>query len=300
MNIRNALLACVCAGHAGMALAQVSAPPAGPPKERTLMAPSSVTGDATAPASTEAQEAPRAWPPGPLLQADTSPPPGRVAAAAFGLAFTLPEAWRGQDVSWRELTVEESKAVAPLAEAALVIDFKPARGEAQRLLTIYRVPIEPWRAADRAGQGGPGRLTMNTSSKGFLVVRGAEPDKPGRYADLRAIVEDVVGTLALYDAYREGTSRKPLGGTDFAGQLIGGGTLALQLAPGGEMTLTMGERKLSGRWLQRETMIIGQLVGAGEGVSPVLVLNFDGSALVVTRWDEKLFGNTGVRLEKAP
>ena len=30
------------------------------------------------------------------------------------------------------------------------------------------------------------------------------------------------------------------------------------------------------------------------------MLHFDGTALVAMKWDEKLFGNTGVRLEKAP
>lgn len=298
MNIRIALLACVCAGHAGLALAQVSAPPAGPPKDRPVMTPRAVTEDAAAPAPADEQEAPRGWPPGPLLQADAPPPPGRVAAAALGLAFTLPEAWRAEDVSWRELSVEEAKAIAPLAEGALIIDLKPARGDAQRLLTIYRVPLDPWRAADRVGNGGPGRLTLNTPSKGYLVMRGAETDQPGRYADLRGTIEDVIGTLALYDASREGATRRQPFGTDFSGQLVGGGTLSLHLEPGGDLSLTLGERKLSGRWVQRELMVIGQFIGAGEGVSPVLVMNFDGSALIVTRWDEKLFGNTGVRLEK--
>ncbi|MCE7931940.1 MAG: hypothetical protein DYH17_11235 [Xanthomonadales bacterium PRO6] len=237
------------------------------------------------------------WVPGPLLS-QTEPAPGRVASPAVGLAFTLPEAWRAEDVGWRELTLEEAQSISPLAEAGLVVELRQGRA-AQPLLTLYRASLEPWRKADREGKAGPGRLTFNTADKVYLVVRGAEARKAGRYADLRNALEDAVGTLALYDAYREDRNVQAAAGGEFAGTLVGGGLVTLSLMPGGELGLRIGERALSGKWVLRQATIIGQLVGAGEGVNPALQFHLDGDALIAMRWDAKLFGNTGVRLEKA-
>lgn len=284
MRIRWTWLACLWALTAGAVQAQEEGKP-----------------EHTPPAQQQSQEmeAPTLeWVPGPMLPAQAEAVPGRVASRSVGLAFTMPESWRAEDVGWRELTLEEAQAVSPLAEAGVVVELREGK-KVERLLTLYRVALDKWRAADREGKAGPGRITINTADKGYVVVRGAEPTRKGRYADLRSTLEDAVGTLSLYDPYREDRHLRAEAGGDFTGTLVGGAAIALNLAPGGEMTVAIGERKLSGRWLLRETTVIGQLVDAGEGINPAMLLQFDGTALVATRWDAGVFGNTGVRLEKA-
>lgn len=286
MGIRWTWLLCLWAWSAGVTQAQqpdAQAPEHAPP----------------AAAQAPEMEAPTLeWVPGPLLT-QTEAPPGRVASPAVGLAFTLPESWRAEDVGWRELSLAEAQAISPLAEAGLVVEVREGR-KAERLLTFYRAALDQWRAADREGKAGPGRLTINTADKAYVVVRGAEAGKRGRYAELRAALEDAVGTLALYDAYREDRNLRASAGGEFAGTLVGGGQVTLSLQPGGELSLRVGERQLSGKWLLREATVIGQLIGAGEGVSPALQFHLDGDGLIAMRWDGKLFGNTGVRLQKAP
>ena len=134
------------------------------------------------------------WVPGPLANDRQEPAPGRVAARNLGLAFTLPEAWRAADVSWRELDATEAQAINSLAEAGLIVELAGKGDDKQRLLTLYRVPLEGWREADRVGKAGPGRITLNSSDKGYVVVRPADADKAGRYATLRGSVEDAIGT----------------------------------------------------------------------------------------------------------
>ncbi len=239
------------------------------------------------------------WIPGPMVDTQQQAP-GRVAARNIGLAFTLPESWRSDDVRWRELPAEEARQISPMAEYGLVVELAGG-GELRRLLAFYRVNLEEWRTADRAGTAGPGRIVLTTPDKGYVVVRPPDADKPGRYADLRIAVEDAIGTLGLFDAHHEERHLRPELGGGFAGKLVGGDSVDLRLESGGKLTLSLGDgRTFNGRWLQRDSQVIGQLFGAGEGVHPALMLHFDGTALIAMKWDEKLFGNTGVRLEKAP
>ncbi len=238
------------------------------------------------------------WVPGPMSEHAPPQPPGRVAGRGVGLAFTLPEAWRADDVSWRELDASESASIHDTAEAALVVELSGK--QTQRLLTLYRVPLESWRAADRAGKAGPGRITFTTADKGYVVVRPPEASAPGRYATLRNSLEDAIGTLALYDAHHEERYLRPQIGNDFAGTLVDGSAIKLHIESGGVLTLVFGkkQRQVKGRWLQRDSQIVGQLLDQGEKVNPALLFHFDGTGLIAVKWDESLFGNIGVRLDK--
>ena len=240
------------------------------------------------------------WVPGPLANDRQEPAPGRVAARNLGLAFTLPETWRAADVSWRELDATEAQAINSLAEAGLIVELAGKGDDKQRLLTLYRVPLEGWREADRVGKAGPGRITLNSSDKGYVVVRPADADKAGRYATLRGSVEDAIGTLALYDAHKEERHLRPKVGTDFAGKLVDGSPVKLHLETGGLLTLTYGNdnKQLSGKWLQRESQIIGHLTGQPAEINPTLLFHFDGVGLVIMKWDERVFGNIGGRMDK--
>lgn len=285
MNIRGIWLASALALLASLAQAQ-------DPKANETKAGASQAEQPALPAPT------LDWIPGPVADSK-QPAPGRVAARNIGLAFTLPESWRADDVRWRELPAEEAKQISPMAEYGLVVELAGG-GELRPLLTLYRVNLEDWRAADRGGTAGPGRIVLTTPDKGFVVVRPPEADKPGRYADLRVVVEDAIGTLGLFDAHHDERHLRPEVSGDFAGKLASGDAVALNLGAAGKLTLTLGAgRTLNGRWLQRDSQVIGQLLDAGEGVHPALMLHFDGGALVAVKWDEKLFGNAGVRLERA-
>lgn len=262
---------------------------------------------APAPQTQAAEPAPSAsahtlpsWVPGPMETEAPAPVPGRVAARALGMAFTLPQSWQAEDVSWRELDATEAKTINPDAEAALVVEWAGEGGKSERLLTLYRVPIESWRTADRVGKAGPGRITFTAAEKGYVVARPAEATAPGRYADLRNVVEDAIGTLSLYDAYDEERHLRPHIGTDFTGKLADGSAIAVHMEDGGKLTLTFGknQRTLKARWLQRDSQIVGQLLDAGDKVHPAVLFHYDGTGLIAVKWDESLFGNIGVRLDK--
>ena len=236
------------------------------------------------------------WAPGPVA-GEKQPVAGRVEAPGTGLAFTLPESWRADDVSWRELPVEEAKAISPLAESAMVVELAGKDG-AQRLLTFYRVNLKAW-GADHANS--PGSIAFTTPDQGLVVVRPPEATQPGRYADLRGLVEDAIGTLVpFYAQYEQELNRHDIGG-EFAGKLAGGDTVALRLESDGSLKLRIGgEREFNGNWQQRGSQVIGQLAAAGDGVHPALVLYANGNTLTAMKWDEKVFGKAGVLLEKAP
>lgn len=236
------------------------------------------------------------WAPGPVA-GERQPVAGRVEAPGIGLAFTLPETWRADDVRWRELALEDAKAISPMAEAAMVVELV-GKGEPQRLLTFYRVDLKSW-GKDHANN--PGSIALTTPDKGMVVVRPPEATRPGRYADLRSVVEDAIGTLVPYYAeYEQQRLRQDIGG-EFAGKLAAGDAVALRLAGDGSLKLTIGgKREYTGNWEQRGSQVIGQLVGAGDGVHPALVLYSNGSTLTAMKWDEKLFGAAGILLEKAP
>jgi hypothetical protein len=251
-----------------------------------------------------AQDAPKAalpsWAPGPLADGPPKPVPGRVASRLLGAALTIPPSWRADDVSWREVIGEEAKALSPLAEVALVIEL--AGADKQPLLTIYRVPLKEWREADRKQEAGPGRVTLTTPDKAFVVVRPPDAEGKGRFAQLRKDVEDAVGTLARYDAHHEERHLRPQIGTDFSGTLVDGSPVALHLEPGGALTLTWGkkQRVAKGKWLQREAQIMGHLINPVPKIDASLLWHFDGVSLITIKWDESALGNVGVRLEKTP
>lgn len=240
------------------------------------------------------------WASGPMRAAGQEPPPGRVAARELGLAFTLPQSWQADDVSWRELDATAAKTINAIAESAVVVELATGEGESQALLTLYRVPLEQWRTAERAGNAGPGRITFTTAEQVYVVVRPPEATTAGRYATLRNALEDAIGTLALYDAFKEERHLQPSIGTDFIGTLSDGSAIKLHMDAGGVMTLTFGkdQRKLNARWSARDSQIIGDLLDHGDKINPTVLFHMDGSGLIAVKWDESLFGNLGVRLDK--
>ncbi len=249
--------------------------------------------------SAAAQTAPTmelpAWAPGPVA-GEKEPVAGRVEAPGIGLAFTLPQSWRADDVSWRELPLEEAKKISPLAESAMVVELA-VKDEPQRLLTFYRVNLKEW-GENHANS--PGSIAFTTQDMGMVVIRPEEAKGPGRYADLRGAIEDAIGTLVPYFAqYEEQLRRHDISG-QFAGKLASGDMLSLNLDSGGSLKLIIGgKREFAGNWQQRGSQVIGQLAGAGEGVHPALVLYSNGNSLTAMKWDDKVFGRTGVLLEKA-
>lgn len=242
------------------------------------------------------------WAPGPMTSGPAQPIPGRVASRNLGLALTLPPSWRADDVSWRELSLAECEALNPLAEAGLVIELAGKGGAKETLLTFYRVPLKPWREADKEGKGGPGLPTLTTPDKAFMVIRAPERSTPGRYTTLRNELEDAVGTLALYDAHHEERHLRPEIGSDYVGTLNDGSPLAIHLQPGGNLTLTYGKKsqQIEGKWLQREAQVIAHLTSKEPKVEPQLLLHFDGKSLIVIQWDQSVFGPVGGHLEAKP
>ncbi len=274
-----------------------------------LLSLSSVHAEEQAPAAgPEADAGVPSWAPGPIMEESTEAPPGRVASRDVGVALTLPESWRGEDVSWRELSPEETRAVSELASAALVIEYQGKRGAAEPLLTIYRVPLTPWRDAAAKGAAGPGRLTLTSPETGYIVVRSDQDEARGRFAELRADLEDAVGTMALYDAHRENSHLIPRVQSDFAGALEDGSSMQLKLNPNGQMTLTWGKqpRTLEGLWFQRGVQVVARLTIPSVQTSPrfeadpELLFHFDGKGLIAIKWDQKVFGPLGMRLEQTP
>ncbi|MCB1600837.1 MAG: hypothetical protein R3F18_14960 [Lysobacterales bacterium] len=274
-----------------------------------LLCISSVHAEEQAPtADPKAAAATPSWAPGPILEESTEPPPGRVASRDVGVALTLPESWRGEDVSWRALDPEETLALSELAQAALVVEFKDKRGAAQPLVTIYRVKLTPWREAAAKGAAGPGRLTLTSPETGYVVVRSDQSKARGRFGELRADLEDAVGTLALYDAHRETRHLIPRVQSDFAGTLEDGSQVSIKLNPNGQMTLTFGKqpRTLEGLWFQRGVQVVARLTIPKVQTSPrfeaepELLFHYDGKGLIAIKWDQKVLGPLGVRLEQTP
>lgn len=245
------------------------------------------------------QELP-SWAPGPLATDAHLPPPGRVAARNIGVAFTLPESWQADDVSWRELDANEAKTLDPMAEYGLLVELAGADGSRVPLLTIFRVPLEPWRAAEREGKAGAGRVTLVDRDKGFVVVRPPEATEPGRYATLRDDLNFAIGGLVVFDAFREERHLLATIAPLFTGKLVDGSPVALHLEPGGQLRLVFGsdQREFTGRWTQRGPQVIGNLAVQPGEISPSLLFHFDGSGLIVMKWDEKVFGNIGGRLDQ--
>ncbi len=239
------------------------------------------------------------WAPGPMLPEQQAPIEGRVVARNLGLAFTLPKSWRADDVSWRELDATDAKSLNPMAESGLVVELAEDGGSV-RLLALYRVPLEQWRAAERIGKAGPGRIAMVEPNKGYVVVRPVDAAGPGRFATLRLDLDDAIGTLALFDAHHDERHLLAKLGSSFNGTLADGSTVALQLEPHGKLKLSFskGPREVSGSWVQRDSQVIGQLFGQGPDVNPALLFHYDGVGLIVMKWDQKVFGNIGSRLDR--
>jgi hypothetical protein len=250
-----------------------------------------------APASMQALPS---WAPGPLSNDAHLPPPGRVAARNIGVAFTLPESWRADDVSWRELDANEAKSLDPMAEYGLLVELAEADGSRVPLLTVFRVPLEGWRAAEREGKANVGRITLVDRDKGFVVVRPPDATGPGRYATLRQDLNFAIGGLVIFDAHHEERHLLAKIAPLFVGKLGDGSPVALHLEPGGNLRLIFGSdsRELAGRWAQRGPQIIGNLAMESGAANPTLLFHYDGSGLIVMKWDEKVFGNIGGRLDQ--
>jgi hypothetical protein len=240
------------------------------------------------------------WAPGPMLPDQQAPIEGRVVARNLGLAFTLPKSWRADDVSWRELDATAAQSLNPIAESGLVVELADTNGGSVRLLAFYRVPLEQWRAAERTGKAGPGRIAIVDRDRGFVVVRPADAEGPGRFATLRLDLDDAIGTLALFDAHHDERHLLAKLGTSFTGTLADGSTVALQLETNGKLKLSFskGPREVTGSWVQRDSQVIGQLFGQGPEVNPALLFHYDGVGLIVMKWDQKVFGNIGGRLDR--
>lgn len=253
--------------------------------------------DSAAPAATR-QEAPN-WAPGALATPQTLAVPGRIIARALGLSLVLPESWRADDVSTRELSGEEAKTVYAGAEAALIIEIPGKRDTKVPLLTVYRTPLKAWRALEKDGKAGPGRVTLTSTDFAFVVVRPADAKGHDRFATLRRDVEDVISTLAIYDARREGEALRAPIAADWAGKLPDGAPISMHLDPIGTLTITWGKDGKEGRgqWLQRESQVIAHVVGIDPRPKTPILMHFDGQALVVVTWDESVFGAAGARLE---
>lgn len=264
--------------------------------------------DHSAPAEPEAAALSSDWAPGPLQGESAAPPPERVASRVVGVALTLPKSWRGKDVSWRELDEQAAQSVSKLAQAALVIEYQGKKGAAKPLLIIYKTPLKQWRDAAREKMPEPGRVALTQVETGYVVIRPAEPETRDRYAELRDDMEDAVGTMALYDAYKEAQHLIPrVPASDFNGTLQNGSTLKLKLDSNGRLTLSFGKkpRTLEGRWFQRGAQVVVWLTtpavktSADADIDNKMLFHFDGKGLIIIEWDQKIFGATGGRLEPA-
>jgi hypothetical protein len=236
------------------------------------------------------------WAPGAMTGLKAPDLPGRVIFEKLGLAMVLPEAWRGEDVAVRELSAEEAAASFAGAEAAVVVEYTGGRRPVP-LLSLYRAPLEPYRALQKDGKTGPGRVTITTGDAVHVVVRPGDARVDGRFAELRREVEEAISSLGLYDPRREG-----LGGpqipVEWAGTLPDGQPIELSLERGGRLTLRWGDgREAQGQWLPRGAQIMAHVVGIEPMPSKPMVLNYDGRSLTVASWDEGVFGPAGARLE---
>lgn len=256
--------------------------------------------DAAAPTA-QPQEAP-SWAPGAMATPQTASVPGRVVAATAGVTLVLPESWRAADVSTRELDEDQAQAIHVGAKGALLIELTEQGGKPRTLLTVYRVSVDAWRLLEKDGKAGPGRVTMNNFDSAFVVIRPEETRKRDRYALLRGDVEDVIATLGIYDARREGTVQRVAIGPKWAGKLPDGAPITLQLDPNGTLAITWGKDGKSGRgqWLQRESQVIAHVVGIDPMPRKAILMHFDGKGLVVVSWDDNVFGAAGARLEAQP
>lgn len=243
-----------------------------------------------------AEQAGPSWAPGPMTGLKAPDLPGRVILDQLGLAMVLPEAWQVEDVKLRQLAGEEAQAIHAGAEAAAIVEYLGKRRSVP-LLTIYRAPLAPWRALEKDGKAGPGRVTITTNNAVYVVVRPTDARVDARFGELRREVEDAISTLGIYDARREGGGMPEIP-VEWAGTLPDGQPIEISLERGGRLTMRWaGGREGSGQWLMRGPQIMAYVVGIEPMPSKAIVLNYDGRALTVSSWDEIVFGPAGARLE---
>ena len=237
-----------------------------------------------------------------LKEGPDAPIVGRVGSAALGLAFTMPESWRAEDVRWRELSATELPTLQPIAEAAGVVELVAKNGSAERLITLYRVPLVAWRDADRAGKAGPGRIAISTNDKGFVVVRPGDEPGSARFEALRGSVYDAIGSLVLYDPEIEEPNRNALLAGTYSGKLANGQPISVRLDYPTGLQLTWGTKPntSAGFWFRNDSLMTLQLVNADGKLGGLLLMHFDGANLVAVEWDEKVFGKPGIPLGKVP
>lgn len=241
------------------------------------------------------------WAPGAAATPAALNVPGRFIAHTVGVSIVLPESWRADDVAARELSPEEARAIHPDVQAALVVELSEG-GKKQTLLTIYRAELAGWRLLEKDGKAGPGRVTLTNYESAFVVLRGQESKKRGRYATLRLEVEEAISTLAIYDPRREGQALRAPIAEKWAGTLPGGDPISLNLQPDGTLRMSWGKDGKEGRgqWLQRESQVIAVVIGVEPRPTKSILMHFDGKGLVIVSWDEAVFGPAGGRLEAAP
>jgi hypothetical protein len=237
------------------------------------------------------------WAPGPLIGLKAPDIPGRVIFEKLGLSMVLPEAWRGGDVAVRELSAEEAAQHFAGAEAAVLVEYTGGRHPVP-LLSLYRAPREQYRALQKDGKAGPGRVILTTNEVVHVAVRPGNARVDDRFAELRRDVEEALSSLGLYDPRREG-----LGGpqipVEWAGTLPDGQPIELSLERGGRLSVRWaGGREAQGQWLLRGSQIMAYVVGIEPPPAKPIVLHYDGQALTAASWDEAVFGPPGVRLER--
>ncbi len=236
------------------------------------------------------------WAPGEMTGLQAPDLPGRVILEQLGLAMVLPEAWQVEDVKLRQLPAEDAQAIHAGAEAAAIIEYLGKRRTVP-LLTIYRAPLAPWRALEKDGKAGPGRVTITTNNAVYVVVRPTDARVDPRFGELRREVEEAISSLGIYDPRREGGGMPEIP-VEWAGTLPDGQPIEISLERGGRLTMRWaGGREAHGQWLPRGAQIMAHLVGIEPLPSKAMVLNYDGRSLTVASWDELVFGPAGARLE---
>lgn len=229
--------------------------------------------------------------------------PGRYASAEGRLSMVLPPAWRGEDVRVRELHGDDARTIQANAEAAVIVEYVPKRGEPQALLTVFRMPLAHWRMLEKESRGDFGRLTFTTYDTAYIVHRPDDRKARGRYAKLRILTEEAIGTLAFYDAVAEKMAAQlPQEERHYFGKTARGADIELHLEPGGVLRMRIGKDApmLNGQWIQRGSELLAQVVLEQSQPRMPISMRFDGDALEIVSWDIKTYGVPGAPLTPRP
>jgi hypothetical protein len=235
------------------------------------------------------------WAPAAMRTAEDQLMPGRVIATIPQISLFLPEAWRSEDVVVTEIKPEDAATLHPLAQSGLTIEVKDGK-RVDRLITIFRAPLQQYRELANAGKAGPGRIVLTDSDFAYVAVRESK-GRTRRFKELNLSVDDLLATLSVYDERRERLQRQLPVSDRFKGKLSDGRDIDIQLASDGTMTLTLGQTAVRGQWLQRDSQLIAMVIGTEPKANGPLHFHFDGESLTATKWDEIVFGQPNVRLD---